>query len=191
MTHDLGIVGTIGRFKPVHIGHVAVLETLCERAEKVIIGLGSCNEHNARNPFTPQESREMIDLVLRDRFSNYSFIEIPDLHNGPRWRELVLPLYGTLDHFVTANAYVASLLEKDYHLLHPVTLIPEQKKIPINATMVREAMAKGLLWEHLCPDVVVQYLKEKKLDERFVAEFGLETLSAALDRILEEDEVMV
>ncbi|MDO8516897.1 MAG: adenylyltransferase/cytidyltransferase family protein [Nanoarchaeota archaeon] len=65
----LGKVGLIGRFKPVHNGAALMLETVCEKAESVIIGIGSSNKYNARNPFLPEESEEMVRLVL-EKFSN-------------------------------------------------------------------------------------------------------------------------
>ncbi len=63
-TKDLGVVGIIARFKPVHKGHAAILEALCERADLVYIGLGSPNKYDVRNPFSAKESEEMIDLVI-------------------------------------------------------------------------------------------------------------------------------
>lgn len=59
----LGAVGFIGRFKPLHNGAALALETLCEQADKVKIGIGSVNKYNLRNPFTAEESQEMIGCV--------------------------------------------------------------------------------------------------------------------------------
>lgn len=50
-------LGAIGRFKPLHLGAAAMLEALCENAEEVVIGIGSSNKYNLRNPFTAEESR--------------------------------------------------------------------------------------------------------------------------------------
>ncbi|MBI4147658.1 hypothetical protein HY490_00030 [Candidatus Woesearchaeota archaeon] len=181
---NLGRVGTVARFKPVHKAHAAMLESLCERAEHVIIGLGSCNRYNLRNPFTPQESAEMIDRVLKPRYTNYTFIEVPDFDNGPLWREHALKLFGALDYFVTANDYVEQLLKNDYPLIHPLALIPAAKRVPINATMVRRAMAHGESWEHLVPEPVIEYIKTNNLDARFVHEFGLATIAQYADELI-------
>ncbi len=174
---DLGIAGTVARFKPVHKGHAAVLEALCERAEHVYIGLGSCNKYDVRNPFTAKESAEMIDLVLKPQYSNYSFIEVHDLGHGPRWREQAIRLFGTLDHFVTGNDYVESLLKDVYKVVNSLTVVPEDKRCPVNGTMVRLAIARSEPWEHLVLDSVAVYIKEHGLVDRFCHEFGLETLA--------------
>jgi nicotinamide mononucleotide adenylyltransferase len=43
-----------------------------------VIGIGSSNRYDVRNPFTPEESADMIRRVLGDR-GRYSLIPVPDL----------------------------------------------------------------------------------------------------------------
>ncbi len=171
-----GRVGTIARWKPVHLGHASVLEAMCEQASEVIIGLGSSNVYDIRNPFSAKESREMIDLVLKKRFSNYSFVEVPDFNDGQKWCEYVTHLFGKLDYFVTANEYVRDLLKGDYEIVHPLEIIPVEKRVPINGTRVRIAMARGYGWSKLVPQEVFDYMNSNGLEERFCNEFGLATL---------------
>ncbi len=161
----------IARWKPVHLGHAAVLQALVEQAEEVLIGIGSSNKYDAANPFTPAESAEMIALVL-PRASNYRLLEVPDLGHGPRWRAMVSAMLGPLDLFVTANDYVKGLLEQDYQVAHPVTLVPPHRRVAVDATMVRRAMARGEDWKELVPAVVAGYLESHGLVERLVREFG-------------------
>ena len=109
VTKNYKTIGTVGRFKPVHLAHSTMLEALCEQSEHVIIGLGSSNVYDYSSPFTAKESKDMIDLALKDKFDNYTVIEIPDLFNGPKWREQALKLYGALDLFATAKDEVLAL----------------------------------------------------------------------------------
>jgi nicotinamide-nucleotide adenylyltransferase len=175
-------IGMVARWRPVHAGHVPVLRALCDGAAHAWIGIGSSNRYNARNPFTLDETETMIRLVLDDRAS-YTLIPVPDLDDGPRWRAMVVDLFGPLDLFVTANPYVADLLAHDYTVVHPVSLIPEAARVPIDGAMVRRAMARGAHWQELVPPAVADYIETQGLDERFRREFGLETL--ALDAILD------
>lgn len=177
-------IGLVSRWKPVHLGHAAMLEALLSRDAHVVIGLGSPNRFDRRNPFTWEESAHMIERVLSPRFENYELVLVPDLDDGPRWRELVRGLMGELDIFVTANDYVRSLLEGTYPVAHPRDFVPEEKKVPIDATMVRAAMARGEGWRALVPSAVSSYLDEKGLVARFRRDFGLETLALALERVL-------
>ncbi|MCX6707975.1 MAG: adenylyltransferase/cytidyltransferase family protein [Candidatus Woesearchaeota archaeon] len=172
-----GRVGLVARFKPVHIGHAALLESICEDAEEVIIGIGSSNKYNPRNPFTVEETKDMIELVVKPKFSNYKIIEVPDFGDGPKWKEYVAQSYGPLDYFVTDNNYVKTLLEKDYRMIEPHRVIPACKHAPICASMVREEMARYGDWKSLVPSAVAEYLGNNGLVERFRKEFGLQILA--------------
>lgn len=169
-------IGMIARWRPVHRGHEPVLRALCKRASTALIGVGSSNRYNLRNPFTLDETIDMIRLVIAGP-EDYTLIPVPDLDDGPRWRKLVTDLFGSLDLFVTDNPYVSSLLSKDYRIIKPVELVPEDKRIAINGTMVRRAMARGGDWRDLVPEEVADYITARQLDERFRREFGLQTLA--------------
>jgi nicotinamide-nucleotide adenylyltransferase len=175
-------IGMVARWRPVHLGHVPVLQGLCANADHAFIGIGSANRYNARNPFTLDETIDMIRLIL-EGLDNYTLIPIDDLDDGPRWRLMVLDIFGPLDAFVTANPYVANLISGDYEVLHPIALVPEEARVRVDGTMVRRAMARGDDWRALVPDEVVTYIETHKLDDRFRREFGLETL--AMESVLD------
>ena len=171
-------IGLVCRWKPVHLGHAALLESLCERDAHVTIGIGSSNRRDARNPFSAEESASMIRSVLEPRFRNWELMSVPDLGDGPRWRRLVRGLMGPLDLFVTEDPWVAALLVDDYRVAHPATLVPRERHVAIDGTMVREAIARGSPeWRSLVPASVARLLDETGLAERFRSEFGAETLA--------------
>ena len=169
-------IGMIARWRPVHRGHAPVLRALCKRTSAALIGIGSSNRYNFRNPFTLEETIGMIRQVLAS-LDNYTLIPVPDLDDGPRWRKMVTDLFGSLDLFVTDNPYVSSLLSKDYRVIKPVELVPEDERIAIDGTVVRRTMARGGDWRDLVPKEVADYITARQLDERFRREFGLQTLA--------------
>jgi nicotinamide mononucleotide adenylyltransferase len=158
-----------------------VLRALCDRASQAFIGIGSSNRHNLRNPFTIEETKDMIRLVLADR-ENYTLIAVPDLDDGPRWRAMIIDLFGSLDLFVTDNPYVSSLLAADYRIVKPIALVTQNERIAVDGTMVRRAMARGHDWQALVPKEIADYITTKRLDDRFRREFGLQAL--AMDVII-------
>jgi nicotinamide-nucleotide adenylyltransferase len=174
-------IGVVCRFKPVHNAHAVLLEQLCRRGEQVLIGIGSSNRYDARNPFSVEETAEMIDALLEPRFSNYELLDVPDLGHGPRWRAMIQNGFGELDLFVSANDYVRSLMAGIYPLAHPREIVPRGLHVPVDGTGVRLAMARGQGWEHLVPPAVVDVLHANELPERFRHEFGLATLSLAIE----------
>lgn len=176
MLEHIHSIGMIARWKPVHIGQAAVLHALCDLSDHASIGIGSSNRYNARNPFTLEETETMLKLTLDGR-ENFSILPVPDLDDGPRWRLMVLDLFGKLDLFVTDNPYVASLMKNDYRIVRPVELIPSEQQIRVDGSMVRAMMAKGEGWQAWVEERCVNYIQKNKLDERFRREFGLETLA--------------
>lgn len=68
----------VARWKPVHLGHAPALEALVTSADEVLIGLGSSNRYDVRNPFTAEESAEMIRRVVGPDAA-IRLIPVPDL----------------------------------------------------------------------------------------------------------------
>jgi nicotinamide-nucleotide adenylyltransferase len=170
----------VARWKPVHLGHAAVLEALCDRADRAVVGIGSSNRYDASNPFTAAETVDMIRIALAGR-ANYRLVGVPDLGHGPRWRRMVLELFGPLDLFVTANSYVRDLLRDDYLVVHPGWLVPRERHVAVDGTMVRRRMARGENWRELVPAEIAAYLDRRGLVGRFVREFGAETIALDTD----------
>lgn len=173
----VALAGMIARWKPVHLGHKAVLLGLVENADHALVGIGSSNRYDAQNPFTAEETAEMIRRALAG-YSNYEILEVPDLGHGPRWRAMVAEMFGPLDRFVTANAYVRNLMTELYTVVHPVRLVPPERRVRVDGTMVRVRMAEGGDWESLVPVETAAFLRERDLVERFRREFGYETLAS-------------
>jgi nicotinamide-nucleotide adenylyltransferase len=75
----------VGRFQPLHLGHVRMLEYAADKATYLIIGLGSCNSsYTSDNPFTAQEREEMIKESV-DLKKPYEIKRIPDFGDNGRW----------------------------------------------------------------------------------------------------------
>ncbi|MEM3596417.1 MAG: adenylyltransferase/cytidyltransferase family protein, partial [Candidatus Bathyarchaeia archaeon] len=51
----------VGRFQPFHLGHLEVVRSILNRADELIIAIGSSQySHTRRNPFTAGERVTMI-----------------------------------------------------------------------------------------------------------------------------------
>jgi nicotinamide-nucleotide adenylyltransferase len=178
-----GRIGCIGRWKPPHLGSQALLEAVCGHALEAVIGVGSANKYNSRNPFTAEETRQMIECMLAPRFSNYKLIMVPDFApqctDGSKWVDYIREHFGKLDCFITGNPYVASLMQGTYRVVNSFEISPRENSIRVKATMVRLAMAKSEQWEHLIPAPVADYVKKHGLDRRLRKEFGPEIMSAS------------
>jgi len=63
----------IGRFQPLHNGHVSIINTLLESKQKVLIVLMD-TKVDKDNPFTLAERKEMIVTAFPDSFFNGDII---------------------------------------------------------------------------------------------------------------------
>ena len=168
-------VGLVGRFKPLHKGGAVLLENICKNADHAIIGIGSANKYDARNPFTPEETADMINLYLKPRYNNYDIIFIPDFghkYGEGVWEKYVVEKMHNIYYFVTGNPYVKKLMEQHYKVITPEEMIPKDQYIPMKATIVRHAMANNNGYRHMLPEVVANYIEKNNLAERFRKEFG-------------------
>ena len=63
----------VGRFQPLHNGHLTDIKAASKEVDELAIGIGSSQEdHTAQNPFTTTERMEMISLTLKkEGIENY------------------------------------------------------------------------------------------------------------------------
>ena len=63
----------IGRFQPFHLGHLEAIKFALSKVEHLHLAIGSSNKsHEKRNPFTDDERKKMIILII---FNVYSYIK--------------------------------------------------------------------------------------------------------------------
>ncbi|MFC1723910.1 adenylyltransferase/cytidyltransferase family protein [Nanoarchaeota archaeon] len=127
------------RTQPPHRGHVSMLESACRMADEVVIGIGSANKYDAKNPYTADERQMMLDYSLQQRgVSNYRFIQVPDFETDSDWIDYVTE-YAEMDEnskVVSGNPWVDQIFgERGYETIDSFELASE--KIDISATRLR------------------------------------------------------
>lgn len=170
-----GRIGFVARFRPPHLGHAAILAALAREAESLVVGIGSSNRRDVDNPFTGEETAELLRLLLPEARAELHLL--PDLYDGPLWAAMVRERFGEIGLFVTANPYVRTLVEGFWTVEHPLSLLDPAERVAIDGKAVRSAMARGEEWARLVPPEVARALRARGLVRRFREEFGLETLA--------------
>lgn len=90
----------IGRFQPLHNGHLAAIQTALEKEDHLIIVVGSaCQAKSVKNPWTSQERQDMIRSCLSTEDNKrVSFIHAKDyLYNNTMWLVTVQARLEVLD----------------------------------------------------------------------------------------------
>lgn len=129
------------RTQPPHIGHISMLESACNMADEIIIGIGSANVINKSNPYYSVEREMMIRKSLEDKgLENYSFIHMPDFNEDKDWINYIMN-NANLDNttkIVSGNSWVKEVFaQKGYNTLDPSEII-KGNLIDISATKLRE-----------------------------------------------------
>ena len=154
-----------------------LLETVCREADIVRIGIGSSNVIDHRNPWTADETEEMIDAHLSEHYHNYTFHHIPDFRDADRWRDEVSRQLGSLDLFVSGNPYVRDLMKDTYQTKDMLDLIGKENHLEISGTLVRGRLATaGADYRSLLPEAVADWLEADSRIERFRKDWGKKAL---------------
>jgi bifunctional NMN adenylyltransferase/nudix hydrolase len=81
----------IGRFQPLHNGHMALLQAALARSDQVVVVLGSAwQAPNPKNPFSWQERAQMLREALPPAdAARLRCVPVRDYYNEPLWVQAV------------------------------------------------------------------------------------------------------
>lgn len=149
----------VGRFQPLHLGHVAAIEYALKRSDRLVIAVGSSEKsYELRNPFTAGERVEMLYLVLNSKkmTDRVITITVPDVENHLLWVPLVKSLSPSFERVFSNDPLTIMLFRNEGYNVEEVPLYRREE---LMATEVRRRMAEGGNWSVLVPQEVYQYLK--------------------------------
>jgi nicotinamide-nucleotide adenylyltransferase len=146
----------IGRFQPLHKGHVEVMKTIAETLDKLVIAIGSSNKSNTQeNPFTADEREMMIKLSLNVK--NYELVKIPDFDDYPKWVNYVIQNSPHFDVVFSGNAVVKKLFEEKGYSVQNIPV-----SAYVSASQIRQMIFDNADYKHYLPEGTLQILKEMK-----------------------------
>lgn len=129
----------IGRFQPLHLGHLSLLEKAKEVADVVFVLIGSANRApSIKNPFTYEERKEKIK-----QYMECVTIPLDDyLYDNKKWTKQVNDHITTIGRAFTEVVMVGHSKEgNDYLGWFPnVPYIEADSEFKLTATEVREQM---------------------------------------------------
>ncbi len=145
---DYGLV--IGRFQPLHLGHMEVVRKCASESEHLVIGIGSAQySHLPDNPFTAGERYSMIEGALRDEgIENYSIVPIEDLNRYSVWVAHVVSMCPPFSCVYTNNPTTHRLFSEAGF---EVRASPMFNREMYSGTEIRRRMVEGGDWRSLVP----------------------------------------
>ena len=158
----------IGRFQPLHHGHIYMLNKIFKLYKKIRIGVGSSQLSQSKmNPFTFKERVNFITSALNKRGINsqrFSIYPIPDIFNASEWANHVISIVGNFDVVFSNSDWVRNLFQNAGYIVGEKIGIFKKK---YNASNVRKLISKDKgNWTTLVPKEVVNLIKDYNGIER-------------------------
>lgn len=180
-TPDFDFLVFIGRFQPVHLGHLQVLREGLRRARHVVVLIGSAHmAPTLRNPWAHAEREAMIrgafDEADGRRLLIAPLMDVP--YNDEAW---VRNVQATVEGLVTAHhdqphrePRIGLIGHRKDHTAYYLKLFPQWESVAvdnyrgIDATAVRTVYFRGEDgWKRMVPENVVRWLERYRDGEGF------------------------
>jgi len=150
----------IGRFQPVHLGHIEAFRYILGDVDELIIGIGSSQEGNTfENPFTADERERMLKAALDEAGIDRScvtIVRIPDVNDDTRWVPHVEAISPKFSVVYSGNPWVQRLFRKKGY---EVRTQPLFKRRDYQGMVIRRKIGEGKEWESLVPKSVASILR--------------------------------
>lgn len=160
----------VGRFQPLHYGHLAMISKARVLAEKVIILISSAQESGTTtNPFSYEEREKMVrGIYPEEKYKNIIVKPIEDIGvgNNNKWGDYVLKTAGEdIDLFITGVEERRANWFGDNSPIEVIALEKENRYLRnsvsnenISSTRVRESMLNGSsYWKDNTPETLREY----------------------------------
>ncbi|AGI47603.1 nicotinamide-nucleotide adenylyltransferase [Thermoplasmatales archaeon BRNA1] len=141
----------IGRFQPLHNGHMEVIRKCAAESDHLTIGIGSAQySHQVDNPFTAGERYLMIEQALKgEGIDNYSIVPIEDLNRYSTWVSHVASMCPPFTRVYTNNPFTKRLFSEAGYIVKDS---PLYNRDLYSGTEVRRRMVEGEDWRSLVPE---------------------------------------
>lgn len=98
----------IGRFQPIHSGHLKLIERYYKAGFSIKIGIGSANKDiEKNNPLTGTERKKIIQQTLNETgILRSKIFLIPDIKEDKKYLAHVRNIVGHFDTIITGNPWV-------------------------------------------------------------------------------------
>jgi len=162
----------IGRFQPLHNGHINSIKYCLDKIDELVIAIGSSEKSfEFKNPFTAGERIEIIRETIgkemkKEILQNIILIPVPDIGIHRLWTYYVDLLVPRYDIVFTNDRFTTMLFkERGIEIIHPEIINREK----LSATEVRYRIANDKNWKELVSFETAKIIEEINGIERIKA----------------------
>jgi nicotinamide-nucleotide adenylyltransferase len=151
----------VGRFQPVHKGHVEVIKRIMKEVDELVIVVGSSQySHRLDNPFTAGERITMIRKALKEegiQLPRIWIIPVPDVHQHALWVSQIVGYTPKFDVVYTNEPLTRRLFIEAGFNVEPMPMIKREVYL---ATEIRKLILAGENWKELVPSSVAKFIND-------------------------------
>lgn len=158
----------IGRFQPLHKGHLAVIREALGLCDDLVVVIGSAElSHTAENPFTAGERYQMLlSSLSRDERPRVHIIPVRDVNRYAAWVSHVESYVPPFDIVFSNSDLTRSLFSQaGYEARKTRAYNPKS----YSGTEVRRRIASGDRYAHLVPPPVASMVDALDGRQRLLA----------------------
>ncbi|MFX0002870.1 MAG: nicotinamide-nucleotide adenylyltransferase [Candidatus Hodarchaeota archaeon] len=152
----------LGRFQPLHHGHIYVIRQILKNNKRIKIGIGSSQiSHTINDPFTSDERKKFLITALKRRgisSKSYELFDIPDIFNAKKWVDHVISIVGKFDIVYSNSDWVRELFSnKGIKVGNKISIFKKK----FSGSNIRNLIIKNKKeWKSLVPNEVVELIDE-------------------------------
>ena len=141
----------VGRFQPLHNGHLSIIE----QHDDLVIAVGSSQySRTAENPLSFEERKRCLAEVTQA-----PVVAIPDIHDDAHWVEHLLKIVYTvkpsIDYVISGNPLVQRLCREAGLRVEPI-----QPTIEVSATQIRQWIRQhNPVWKDYVPTAIQSFIE--------------------------------
>lgn len=147
----------LGRFQPLHNGHMKVIRDAYKEDHDIAIAVGSAGRSNEKNnPFSGEERKNMLTKAFQADNIPIKVVLVPNLPSDEDYVKHVLEhVKDRPSKIITENPWTIDLFTKAGY---EVTVT--DRHFELSATDIRNKIAEDKNWEDLVPTKVAEIIKE-------------------------------
>lgn len=148
----------VGRFQPFHKGHLFLIKKALEKANKIIIGIGSANIIDENNPIDFETRKKVIKAVFYKEGIEDKLIKIvplSDYFDDKKWLLNLVKQVGKFDLTLGHNEWTNNILKKAGY---KVLKVDYYKRPLYEGWRIRKLIKEGKKWQDRVPKYIVSWL---------------------------------
>ena len=137
----------IGRFQPFHLGHKFLIEEALKVCDKIIIGIGSSNITDGRNPYSYRKRKQILsEFVKHEKMQNrvLKIIPIVDHPDDDVWLKILHKKIKNVDVVIGDNEWVNGIFEKAGTAVIRIGFLDRER---LEGKLIRKLMDENKKWE--------------------------------------------